>query len=95
VTRRPINGPVATPLGGGLTVVSGVPARPDLKKSHDFEVGDRVRAKDRPQLTGTVASLPRGPVIQLGGHTLGNEMGVDLDVGGRSVGDVDHWEKVT
>lgn len=69
------------------------------KQAHGFKLGDRVRLKDRvggdPKYwTGTVAHLPSGPVIQLGPHTLGNEMGVDTDDGARAVADVDKWEAV-
>lgn len=78
--------------------------RPDLKQSNPFKIGDRVRMKlehmrggvEQQKLwTGVVASVPdTGPVIKLGTHVLGNEMGVDLDGGGRGVADIDHWEAV-
>jgi hypothetical protein len=83
-----------TPLGDGLTVISGLPDRPDLKIDHDFKIGERVRMKDHPHNIGTVASLPRGSVVQLGTHAIGNEMGVDLDAGGRAVANADRWERL-
>ena len=79
-----------------------VPAREDLRKPHDFKVGDRVRMKkehlgpgvDQALWTGTVARVPEGPVVKLGPHTLGNELAVDMESGGRGVADVDKWERV-
>jgi hypothetical protein len=72
-----------------------VPRRDDLRKAHDFKEGDRVKHKEQTHWTGTVATLPSGAVAQVGPHVLGNEMGVDLDTGGRAVSDVDKWEKLT
>jgi hypothetical protein len=70
----------------------------------DLKVGERVRMRQEfrgPGVeakfwTGTVASVPaaNAPIIQLGGHPLGNEVGVDLDGGGRAVADYDRWERI-
>lgn len=70
------------------------------KQKCEFKFGDRVRHKEIPNgadpkyWTGTVARLPQGPVIQLGPHTLGNEMSVECDGGSLAVEDVNKWELV-
>lgn len=86
----PPSGVTVQPGPHGTTAVSGLPTVP--AKPHNWSLGDRVRSKKHPAHVGSVAVLPSGPVVQLAGHTLGNEMGVDLDGGGRAVADVDEWE---
>lgn len=84
------------------TRVFNIPIREDLRKSHNFKIGDRVRHTaehwnskvDEKYQTGTVAMLPSGPVVELGTHVIGNELSVDLDGGGRAVASVDWWEHV-
>lgn len=90
---NPPSGVTVQPGPHGTTAVSGLPSLPATP--HNWSLGDRVRSKTNPQHVGTVASLPSGPVIQIASHTLGNEMGVDLDAscgGGRAIADVDQWE---
>lgn len=86
-----------TPLGGGLTRVelAAEDVREDLREAHDFKLGERVRQKQHHEMCGVVASLPDPdrPVVLLGTHILGNEMGVELDGGGRAVSNVDRWER--
>lgn len=62
----------------------------------DLKVGDRVRNRTHTHWVGTVRSIPAGPVIHLGGHTIGNEVGVELDapMGGMGVAPVNDWEKI-
>lgn len=90
------------PVAGhpGLTAIS-VPTT-GRTSDCDLKVGERVRKREMPAgvdpayWTGTVASVPRAkaPIITLGGHTLGNEVGVDLDAGGRAVADWTEWERL-
>lgn len=89
----PPTGVTVQPGPHGTTQISGLPTQPATP--HNWSVGDRVKWTKDPTKVGSVASLPSGAVVQLGGHTLGNEMGVDLDAsagGGRMVADVDQWE---
>jgi hypothetical protein len=70
--------------------------------TNTLRVGERVRKKNLPAgvdpalWTGTVASVPKpgAPLVRLGSHVLGNEVGVDLDGGGRGVADHDEWERI-
>jgi hypothetical protein len=100
--RANANPGVPTKVDGwrGLTAIT-VPTT-GRTSDCDLKIGDRVRHKTPPPgvdpalWTGTVAAVPRAnaPLVQLGGHTIGNEVGVDLDGGGRAVADYDRWERI-
>lgn len=68
--------------------------QPSLRKPHDFKLGDKVRLKDNHNMSGIVVHVPDPdlPIVKIATHVLGNEMGVDLDMGGLAVSDVDKWE---